>query len=91
MIQNKEADRVERLWLVTDGVTPSAARLAEHPDLLWVRAGDAASALPRGPDPIYLVDPAGHQVLAWPRDPDIKALSRDLSRLLRASRTTPAG
>ena len=38
-----------------------------------------------------LVDPAGHQVLAWPRDPDIKALSRDLSRLLRASRTTPAG
>jgi len=90
-MQNKEIDRVERVWLVTDGVAPSPTLLAEHPDLVVVRAAQGAGPLPRGTQPLYLVDPTGHQVLAWPRDPDIKALSRDLSRLLRASKTASAG
>ena len=34
---------------------------------------------------IYLVDPLGNAVLAWPRAPDIKALANDLGKLLRAS------
>ena len=46
----------------------------------------AVAALPKGEDAIYLVDPLGNQVLAWPRDPDIKALARDLTRVLEASR-----
>jgi hypothetical protein len=40
---------------------------------------------PRGDDAIYLVDPLGNEVLAWPMDPDIKALAKDLTRLLHAS------
>ena len=35
---------------------------------------------------IYLIDPLGNLVLAWPADPDIKALAKDCGRLLRASR-----
>ncbi len=52
------------------------------------RAHDAGrrGGAPKGADAIYLIDPIGNQVLAWPRDPDIKALARDLTRLLRASR-----
>lgn len=86
-IQGKDADRVERIWLVPDAGAPSARLLAEHPGLEVVRVGAAdAGRLPRGANAIYLVDPLGNQVLAWPADPDIKALAKDLTRLLKASR-----
>lgn len=85
-IQGRERERVQRLWLVPDGVMPDPKLLAEHPDVAVVRTTPAdVAALPKGADAIYLVDPIGNQVLAWPRDPDIKAMARDLNRLLRAS------
>lgn len=86
-MQGRERDRIERLWLVADDVRPHPDVIAEHPDLVVVRTTPAAvSALPKGGEAIYLIDPIGNQVLAWPRDPDVKALARDLTRLLRASR-----
>ena len=86
-IQGKEMDRVERVWLVTDATPPSPALLAEHPGLVVVRVDPATvDALPRGAAAIHLVDPLGNQVLAWPRDPDIKRLANDLARVLKASR-----
>lgn len=86
-MQGRERERIERLWLVTDGVTPYASVIGEHPDIVVVRTSPAdVSALPRGADALYLIDPIGNQVLAWPGDPDVKALARDLTRLLRASR-----
>ena len=52
-----------------------------------VRADAATIALlPRGAGAIYLVDPLGNQVLAWPERPDVRGIARDLSRLLKASR-----
>jgi hypothetical protein len=75
---------VVRVWLISGGPAPAPALLAEHPDLTAVRVG-APPALPRGADRIYLVDPLGNFVLAWPSKPDIKAMARDLGRLLRAS------
>ncbi|MFO1311923.1 MAG: cytochrome c oxidase subunit I [Burkholderiales bacterium] len=83
-IQNREMERVARVWLVTDEASPDPARLAEHPDLA-VRRGSLAS-WPAGPDRIYLVDPLGNLVLAWPRDPDIRKMAADVGRLLKASR-----
>jgi hypothetical protein len=86
-MQGKDMERVRRVWLVTDAGTPPDAVLAEHPGLVVVRADAAAAGrLPRGPGTIYLVDPLGNQVLAWPREPDIKALAKDLARVLKASR-----
>jgi hypothetical protein len=86
-MQGRERERIERLWLVPDGVTPHSSVLAEHPDVVVVRTTTAKVAtLPKGSDAIYLIDPIGNQVLAWPRDADVKALARDLTRLLRASR-----
>ncbi|HET8585181.1 MAG TPA: hypothetical protein VFM89_05540 [Casimicrobiaceae bacterium] len=82
-IQNAERERVVRVL-----VLPAAASLpdlrAEHPDLVVVRA-DPPPTLPRGADRLYLVDPLRNFVLAWPLRPDIKALAKDLTRLLRAS------
>lgn len=85
-IQNAERGRVQRVWLLTDAAMPAPSLLAEHPDLAVARVVPAAlAALPRGLHELYLVDPLGNLVLAWPANPDIKAMSKDLSRLLRAS------
>jgi hypothetical protein len=86
-IQGREMERVQRVWLVTDGVAPDPALLAQHPDLLVVHVSrSAAAALPAGADRIYLVDPLGNLVLAFPADPDIRKLAKDVERVLRASR-----
>ncbi len=86
-MQNAEESRVVRALLAAGGTPPSAAIAARHPGLVVVQVPPAAlAALPRGDHAIYLVDPLGNQVLAWPVDPDVKALSKDLARLLKASR-----
>lgn len=85
-LQNAQRDRVLRVWLVTDSALPDSRVSAMHPDLEIARVPAAAVAsLPRGANAIYLVDPLGNLVLAWPVAPDIKALARDLSHLLAAS------
>jgi hypothetical protein len=86
-MQNTEEDRVVRVWVVTGDASPDPAVLRDHPGLLVVREpGDPLDRWPQGRDAIYAVDPRGNLVLAWPLEPDIKALAKDLSRLLRASR-----
>jgi len=86
-MQGREQERLARVWLVTGDGAPSATRIAEHPDVAVVRADPRSiERLPRGADAIYLVDPLGNQVLAWPANPDVRGVARDLSRLLKASR-----
>ena len=86
-IQGREMERVQRVWLVTDDVAPDPALLAQHPDLLVVHVSrSAAAALPAGADRIYLVDPLGNLVLAFPADPDIRKVAKDIERVLKASR-----
>jgi hypothetical protein len=82
-IQNAERERVVRV-LVLPRSAPLPDLSAEHPDLVVVHA-EPLPALPKGADRIYLVDPLRNFVLAWPLQPDIKALAKDLTRLLRAS------
>lgn len=84
LLQGREQERVRRVWLVRDGLSDAPPN---HPDLRVIRA-DAASVdrLPRGESMIYLVDPLGNQVIAWPDMPDIRGMGRDLARLLKASR-----
>jgi len=85
-IQGGDQDRVVRVWLVTGEGTPPSALLAQHPGLEVVRTAESAQAnLSTSDGRIYLVDPLGNWVLAWPADPDIKALAKDLGRVLRAS------
>ena len=80
-IQNAERERVARVWLVTDDPSPAAALLAEHPDLAVARVPPRRSpALPEGADRIYLIDPLGNFVLAWPSKPDIKAMAQGSAR-----------
>jgi len=89
-IQGREQERVVRVLLQSaSAVQPDDALLAQHPGLEAVRGDPAqwASLAGSGADPtIYLVDPLGNVVLAYPADPDSKRLAKDLERLLKASR-----
>lgn len=85
-IQGRDRDRVVRVWLVTDATVAALTLVAEHPELEVVHVATGAKArLPDNGAGIFLIDPLGNLVLAWPADPDIKALAKDLARLLRAS------
>jgi len=86
-IQGREMERVQRVWLVTDDGVPDPALLAQHPDMLVVHVPrSTAAALPAGADRIYLIDPLGNLVLAFPADPDIRKVAKDIERVLKASR-----
>lgn len=79
--QAKEMERVARVWLVTDGGTPAASLLAEHPDLLVLNADEAAASHGR----IELVDPMGNLMMRYPAGPEPKRMIKDLTRILKYS------
>jgi len=88
-IQGREQDRIERVLLQPPGAAPPSAPVrAEHPGLAVAQADPRQwrSLLEGKPQSILLVDPLGNLVLRYPADPDIRALSRDLERVLKASR-----
>ena len=94
---NKDSDRVERVWLLTDDAVPAPAllhsiegatvlRVPADPLAQWLSpvSGQALS------DNLYLVDPMGHWMMRFPAAQDAQAVAgirRDLERLLRASAT----
>jgi hypothetical protein len=85
-MQGREQDRIVRVWLVSGASAPDPSVLTEQPGLVTVGVADAAlAALPAGPGAIYLIDPLGNLVLQYSDDPDIKGISKDLGRVLKAS------
>jgi hypothetical protein len=87
--QGKDMDRVERLWLVTDGAKPRAELAQAFEGTRVVALTDAALLRAFGDNPadhLYLVDPLGNLMMRYPRDPDPSKMLKDLQRLLRTSR-----
>lgn len=87
----RDAERVERVWLLTDGAVPDAARLSDFAGTLVVRTAGSPilGEFPAARTPtshIYVVDPLGNLMLRFPADPDPRRMLKDLTRLLRASR-----
>ena len=87
--QGKDMDRVERLWIVTDGGKPRPELL---PGIEGTRieatrfANRPAKEFPgTAVDHIYIVDPFGNLMLRFPRDPDPSKMIKDLQRLLKYS------
>jgi len=86
--QNREMQRVARLWLLTDQVQPKPELLkAIEGTVVAPRAGiDAAFPAERSvTEHIYLVDPLGNLMMRFPREPDPARVIKDLQRLLKAS------
>ena len=87
--QGKDMDRVERLWLLTDGGKPRAEVLAaiEGTRVSVPQDPSVPGSFPGNPaDHIYLVDPLGNLMMRFPRDPDPSRMIKDLQRLLKYSR-----
>jgi hypothetical protein len=90
LAQGRDAERIERMWLLADGSPPDAALLRDHQGLHIARApGPFLAEFPATRSPyyhIYLLDPLGNLILRFPSDPDAQRMVKDLARLLRASR-----
>lgn len=90
-----EKDRVQKVWLITDGQPPrpaalqavttnTAMRVLQVPEAAlaaWLQPQDAR----RLSDHLYVVDPLGHWMMRVPPQPDPARLKRDIEKLLRAS------
>jgi len=88
--QGKDMDRVERVWVLTDGGAPRPKLLTAIDGTNVVRASDGtlAAAFPDGArvaDHIYLIDPLGNLMMRFPRDPNPSKMLKDLQRLLKYS------
>ena len=91
----READRIDKLWLVIDDAPVSAAlqqALLASPAMTVLRLPrDVVSAwLQPAPgqaleDHLYIVDPLGDWMMRAPADADPGKLKRDVDRLLRGS------
>jgi len=84
--QGKDMDRVERLWVLTDGAKPRPELLAAIEGTRIEKSGGLAGAFSGNTvDHIYLVDPFGNLMLRFPREPDPSKMIKDLQRLLKYS------
>lgn len=89
--QGKDMARIERVWLISDDVTPSAATAGAYPGTWLVRAaaGDFLKTLPAqgmAADHVYVIDPLGNLMMRYPRDFDPRGMVKDMARLLRRSK-----
>lgn len=91
----READRIEKLWLVIDGepISPALEQaLAATPAMTILRLPRDAVAAWLRPAPgqaledhLYIVDPLGDWMMRAPANADPGKLKRDVDRLLRGS------
>nr|WP_246182576.1 cytochrome C oxidase subunit I [Pandoraea pneumonica] len=94
VLQGNERTRVETIWLVTDDNAVSDKLDTAYENTRRLRADPVALAnwLPTQEgtglrDHIYLVDPLGNLMMAFPKNPDPGRIKSDLTRLLKWSGT----
>lgn len=79
----RERDRVERLWLVTDGKQPT---LRDEEQGLWVARIQPDQSGTWQANQVHLVDPLGNLMMRFPLKADPQGMKKDLMKLLKASR-----
>jgi hypothetical protein len=92
LMQGKNMDRIERVWLVTDEQPLDTMTIRQYDGMHLLRApNDVVSKwLPaeQGTTPashIYLIDPLGNLMMRFPADPDVRKVYKDIAKLLKAS------
>jgi len=91
-MQGKEMERIERVWLITDREPLDTMVIREYDGTHMLRADAQAIAnwLPVDPgtsvsDHIYMIDPLGHLMMRFPKDPEPRKVHKDIYKLLKAS------
>lgn len=95
LMQGKEMDRIERVWLIADREPLDSIVIREFDGTHMLRADPVTIAawLPvdagtTAADHIYLIDPLGHLMMRFPADPQlqqVRKVYKDLYKLLKAS------
>ena len=90
--QGKDVARIERVYLVDDGAPVPNSVKHDYAGtwFVFIAAKLDVEAFPAERskrDHIYLVDPQGNVMLRFPTNADPKRMIKDISRLLRYSRT----
>jgi peroxiredoxin len=92
LMQGKEMERIERVWLITDKEPLDTMVIREYDGTHMLRAdaGVVANWLPADPgtsvsDHIYMIDPLGHLMMRFPKDPEPRKVHKDIYKLLKAS------
>ncbi|WP_442947173.1 SCO family protein [Noviherbaspirillum sp.] len=93
LAMGKDKDRIERVWLVTDGDPLDTMLMREYDGTHMLRAKPEAlkNWLPTDggttiSDHLYMIDPLGNLMMRFPKDADPNKVKKDLSKLLKASR-----
>ena len=90
LTQGKDQERIERVWVVTDGMKPDASLVSNYAGTVQVIAASAdfVAKLPAensARDHVYVVDAFGNLMMRFPRDPELSKVKRDISKLMKAS------
>lgn len=92
LIQGKEMDRIERVWLLTDEQAVDTVLIRKYDGMHMIKVSDAAlkAWLPAETgtqvnDHIYMIDPLGNLMMRFPKDADPQKMKKDIAKLLRAS------
>jgi hypothetical protein len=92
LMQGKEMDRIERVWLVTDDKPLDVRVVHEYEGThilrvkresvdAWLHAGEQGTPA----DHIYIIDPVGNLMMRFPQKPDPYRMKNDIYKLLSAS------
>lgn len=91
-MQGKNMDRVERVWLVTDQepIDTMLIRMYDDMHILRVKPEELAQWLPleqggKLEEHLFLVDPRGHLMMRFPKNPEPRRVHKDIAKLLKAS------
>jgi hypothetical protein len=92
LMQGKEMNRVERVWLVTDSAPLDTVVLKEYDGVTVLRVDPQALQqwLPveegsQMRDHLYMIDPLGNLMMRFPKDPEPQKVKKDIGKLLKAS------
>lgn len=92
LMQGKNMDRIERVWVVTDEQPLDTMTIRQYDGMHLLRAphDTVYKWLPaeQGSTPaehIYLIDPLGNLMMRFPADPDVRKVYKDIAKLLKAS------
>jgi hypothetical protein len=92
LMQGKEMERIERVWLVTDAAPLDIMLMKVVDGTRFLRADAAAVAkwLPAEAgttvaDHIYLIDPLGNLMMRFPKNAEPAKVKKDIGKLLKAS------
>ena len=93
LMQGKERERIERVWLITDNAPVETLVMREYDgtDMLRVNAAALKAWLPvegahdAASGHLYLIDPRGHLMMRFPKDANPAKVKSDISKLLKSS------